>query len=201
MPKSLLPFKRKGFSLAEIIMAIGVYSVIATMSIPKITTAVQSKKNQMIGKECIQAITDAYTQYRANNRLTSSFEPSLLLPYINSAKTFTGIVDDNPGWGSMDCSDPMVACVQMHSGAVLIIDKYATLAGTGNLNATYVMIDADGTYGGTSGSTNGKSLSLLLYANGFITSLPNAKTGTILFGAVIFTPWPQPDPDWFSWKS
>jgi prepilin-type N-terminal cleavage/methylation domain-containing protein len=198
MPKNLN--RPKGLTLAELLIALGVYGVIAAMTIPKITTSFNNTVYESTGKEAIGAVTDAYTQYRSNNRLAAAFEPSMLLPYIGSAKPFTGIIDDNPGWGSLDCSDVNMRCVQLHNGAVVVADQYAELTGTSNLHATYVMIDVDGRYGGmTTGNTGGKAVSLLLYANGFITSITNAKTGTILFGSVIFTPWPYPDPDWFSW--
>src|SRR5262249_44303219 len=124
----------KGFTLAELLIALVILGVIATFTIPKVLVAQQDQKYDAIAKETAAMISGAYQVYQQNNTVTSTTSFQDMTPYMNYVRLFTtGKVDGDPvnGTGGMPC-DSTSPCLQLHNGAVVNLSDYKF----GGTNAT-----------------------------------------------------------------
>ncbi|MGE0200643.1 MAG: type II secretion system protein [Candidatus Melainabacteria bacterium] len=186
-----------GFTLAELMIALGIFGVIAAFSIPKILGAAHGQDYNAEAREAFATISQAYLVYMAQEGVTVDTNGADIFPYMNNVQTVSTLVDDNPGWSSIDCSDTAnYACVKLHNGGVLWADKNSQFDGTTDLHAVYINFDPDGVYGGSTSGPS-KALEMMLYYDGTVTSSSHMKPGTILYGGPAGT---VPDPEWFHWE-
>jgi prepilin-type N-terminal cleavage/methylation domain-containing protein len=63
---------KKGFTIAELIIALTIVTIIATFNIVKIFTSVSDIKNKTIGKDAAMMVAESYEQSKVNNGSTIS---------------------------------------------------------------------------------------------------------------------------------
>lgn len=156
----------RGFTLAELLIALGILGIIATFTIPKIINNQQSTKDKAITKEAATIASQAYLQYKMTNTPTSSTAWGNLVSNINYVKVVydnVALIDDVQGSGSITCS-MFFPCYKLHSGAVLMTPA-TPFGGTGPTDHIGFWVDPDGVYSGNS-TGPGKSIYFRLYFNG-----------------------------------
>jgi prepilin-type N-terminal cleavage/methylation domain-containing protein len=194
---ALFRHKSTGFTLAELLVALSVISVIATFNIVKITTAVGNIKNKAICKEAASMVAEAYQKWKVNNVPTST-RPTIedLMAEINLLGTSTTLNFDSAWSGnSVSCSTTDI-CYRLHNGAVLSSNKGMRFGGTASLNGILFVIDPDGQASsqksvGFSLRFNGR---LVTYQNSSVVNYVDDQTGLTTFNPGI------PDPTWFTWN-
>jgi prepilin-type N-terminal cleavage/methylation domain-containing protein len=190
--------EKYGFTIAELLISLGVLALIATFTIPKIINIQQTSKLSAIAKEDMGAVSGAYQLYIRDNGYSSSVSLNTLTTYINYVNNDTAsIVDSYPGQASIDCSSGW-KCYRMHNGSVMAFDPGQTFGATDPLAVTYFYVDPDGVY---SGSTNGsgKSVVFFLYYNQRMSTLGNATAGAHDSFGTTYNPDPTKDPSWLTW--
>ena len=113
----------KAFTLAELLVAMGVLGVIATFSIPKILNAQQSAVSTAVAKEAMASVSQAYMTYQLNSSISSNTLADDIRGLFNSTSSFTGQIDDTYDGGAWECGT-WGNCIQLHNGAVLAFTQY-----------------------------------------------------------------------------
>ncbi|WP_373532123.1 type II secretion system protein [Vampirovibrio sp.] len=195
----LHPFSfKKGFTLAELLIALAILGVIATFTIPKILSSQQNGQFNAVAKEDIAMLSGAYQLAQLAGTVTSSTTPSDLTPYMNYiALDTTSTIDALHGLGvAVSCSGGQ-PCLRMHNGSIIQL-YHRSFGGTATNNAILVLIDPDGRQ--TSSTTNGagKMMEAFIYYDGRIGSRGTLHT------TAISSDGPRPadpnhEPSWFSW--
>jgi prepilin-type N-terminal cleavage/methylation domain-containing protein len=117
-PKSRKRFK--GFTLAELLIALAILGVIATFTIPKIITGSQNGQKLAAAKEVASMISGAYQQAQAAGIITGSSKPSDLTPYMNYISLDTsGTVIDAPLTAASYTCNSTNPCIKLANGGVL----------------------------------------------------------------------------------
>jgi prepilin-type N-terminal cleavage/methylation domain-containing protein len=192
-------YSNRGFTLAELLIALAILGVIATFTIPKIFINQQSQQYNASAKEAAGMISAAFQVYTSRNQLTSSMLVSDLTPYFNYVYLDTGrTIDNKYGSTNLSCNIAGGGCLVMHSGGVVRYNGSA-LAGTNTTNAFEFIYDPDGVE--TDGTTNGpgKSVNFFLYSNGLVKTRGTSLANTLAGGTTYASPTPSADPPWFSW--
>jgi prepilin-type N-terminal cleavage/methylation domain-containing protein len=189
--------RRKGFTLAELLICLLILGEIATFTIPKIISAQQNKTFNAIAKEAAGTISAAYQLYQTSNTVSASTGSSSLTPYLNyiSIQT-TGNIDGDPGTPTLAC-DATNICLKLHNGSIIRLILNNIFGGTQTTRYIFVTVDPDGRYTG-----NSDSLFLMLYLNGRLSTHANRKVGELTsFGGGDQDYGPGgTDPSWFSWN-
>jgi prepilin-type N-terminal cleavage/methylation domain-containing protein len=190
-----------GFTLAELLISLAVLGVIATFTIPKVLQAQKDERYNAIAKEVVGAIEASYDVYRQSNVPGNSTLPSAILPYLNYVASDTGAWTIDRRWDqgtTVTCASTR-PCVRFHNGSVLMFGDWASFGGTQATNAVTFYLDPDGkvTIDGAA-YTEGKSVQLVLYINGRITTWESMTPGTTGSNGS-FSPSPPQDPPWFHW--
>lgn len=185
----------RGFTLAELLIALLIIGEIATFTIPKVITAQQNLQNTSKMKDTAAMVSAAYQEAVLNGAVTINTRLQDLTPYFNYISVDTSsTIDDIVGYGSQNCAGGF-PCYRLHSGA-LLLDR-ASFAGTGTTNAMLMHLDLDGTYSGSTTGT-GKSVMLVLFYNGRIASRGQLSTGVTSSQGTWGTE-PNGDPSWATW--
>ena len=195
--KSGHPYGAKGFTLAELLIALTILGVIATFTIPKILLTQQNQQYNAEAKEAASMIAGAVSVYQLTNGLNSSNTFSDMTPYLNYVLVDTSTtIDDIPGYTSKTCSASN-PCLKLHSGALLRYSAAGSFGGTSTTNALVFFLDPDGTYGGTTQGPSKAVRFALFYTNTRLTSIAylpytvHSSDDTVVAGLS--------DPSWFSW--
>ncbi len=189
----------KGFTLAELLIAVALLGVIGTFTINKLMVTQQASANNAKAQEVAAMISTAFQKAQNDGIISASTKPADLTPYMNylSLDTSGTVIDNVPSNASSTCVAG-TPCIWLHNGGVLLLNNY-TFAGTSNLNAIDFRFDPDGRNNTTSIADGPlKAVQLELYYNGFITTRGKVKTGT-LNSCCGFGPNTALDPSWFSW--
>ncbi|MEB3286156.1 MAG: prepilin-type N-terminal cleavage/methylation domain-containing protein [Vampirovibrionales bacterium] len=175
--------KLKGFTLAELLIALAILGVIATFTIPKVLTAQANSKNNAIAKEAA-TLSGAFEAYKMDNPIDpATFYSADLTPYINYVKFYTGTIDDDSGV-SETCAPGnnwYTHCLVLHNGAILILNDQHDAAEE-TPDGIWSALDIDGSYNGE------PSLWFVIYMNGRLSTNEVHTNGA------------TPDPPWFSWN-
>lgn len=188
---------RKGFTLAELLIALAILGVIAAFSIPKVLQSQQDAKFKAMAKEAASTVAQAYDLYKLSSQPTANTRLSDLTPYLNYVQMDTATrIDHKNTLDYADCSATS-PCLKLHNGAVFMYPN-VRFDGTATTNALNFMIDPDGIY---SGSVNGsgKSVEFYLYFNGRLRTRGTTQPNTVSSGGTVAAPVPSLDPPWFGW--
>ncbi|MBX2860244.1 MAG: type II secretion system GspH family protein [Vampirovibrio sp.] len=181
----------KGFTLAELLIALAILGVIATFTIPKILDAGSSSKNSAVAKEAASMISGAYQSFKLNSTAAATTTPGTFTQYMNyvATTTATGFSIGPDPQGLDDCTAPVV-CLQLHNGGILAYDSTNTFGGTANTNAVYFNVDPDGDATGAGAAT------FIQYFNGRLTTGQNilGSTATGVSSVTLVTT----DPSWIA---
>lgn len=187
--------RSKGFTLAELLIALAILGVIATFTIPKVLSSQQDSKNSAIAQEAAGMIAGAFDAYKQTHTVTNSTSTKDLTPYLNYALIQTsGLVDKNQTEDTFDCA--AATCLKMHNGSVFYLFDI-NFAGTSSTNTILFYLDPDGV-GQSTTDGPGKSVVFFLYPNGRISTYGSIAPGsTSSWGA--HNTCPGCDPPWFHW--
>lgn len=191
---------RRGFTLSELLIALAILGVIATFTIPKILSAQRKGAWVAVAKEAMATVSESYVRYKQSNQATSATTPTDFTQYMNYVRVIsTGSVDHYTGNLDVDCS--WSTCLRLHNGAVIHSNATNTFGGTSRQRYIMFAIDPDGTFSGSL-SGPGKSLGIMLFYNGRISTIAERVTGDATAVSGIDQAWadtPEANPDWFSW--
>lgn len=197
---------KRGFTLAELLIALGILGVIATFTIPKVLQARQSAAYNAMAKEAMATISEAYNFYRLHNSVTPTANVNVgLTPYFNyvSVNSSTQVIDNYNSSTTKNC-DASHPCLNLHNGAALRFnsDCAAAFGGVTSTHAIYYIFDPDGKVTDSTTNGPGKSLMILLYYDGKITTRGTIQEPAIsgVGGCTTHTVDPNFDPSWFSWN-
>jgi prepilin-type N-terminal cleavage/methylation domain-containing protein len=203
MPLSYPVFK--GFTLAELLIALLILGEIATFTIPKLLNSQRLSANRAKALEVVSMVSAAYQQYRFTNTVTTNTNIGSLTPYMNYVSLDSSTqIDYHPGLAAITCGAGNFRCLKLHSGAMLgyaATDRFCSVSN--RTGAVYFYVDPDGVYGG-GGTADGPSKSVVfwLYPDGLIRTYGTLESGTVNgeggcgFDWVANTAF---DPSWFYW--
>lgn len=192
-----------GFTLSELLIALGILGVIATFTIPKILESSQDEKYNSIAKEGASMIAGAYQTYKVNVPASAGMHLAYLTAYINYIATDnTTLIDTEANQsGSLDCANAINLCLKLHNGAILMMPSNGTarsFGGTAYTNAMPFWIDPNGKLDNNSGSV-GKTVRFHLYYDGKIRTWGTMENNTTDSSGSYGAPIAVRDPSWFSW--
>lgn len=192
-------YRRHGFTLAELLIALAIMGAIATFTIPKVLQGQQDGKHKSMAKEAMGVISDAYGVYRLTHTSSATTGPKDLTPYINYVSLSTTAIDaDYNDVATFDCGTGIRACLVLHNGGVLGYNPSHEFGGTATTNAVTFIFDPDAKHDANATGPV-KAFRFFLYHNGRMTSRQNTLTGT-KDAVNTWNPVPNGDPPWFSWN-
>jgi len=164
--------RSKGFTLAELLIALAILGVIATFTIPKVLQASSSGQNTAVAKEAAGMISGAFQAYALNNTVAAGDKATAITPFMNYVKEDTGttFAAGFTGDTALQACSATLKCLVLHNGGVLQYDTAQTF-GTGTTPAIYFNLDPDG-------SGNRGRISFMLGSNGRLTTGGNTVAST-----------------------
>lgn len=136
-----------GFTLAELLIALGILAVIATFSIPKILMSQQTSKKKAVFQETVAALNEAFVPACLAGSITEANFGTYMLTHLNAVKICTTNSMTQGCWYGTDLvGQSATPGVVLHNGAVIAgLDD--SVSG-GNTGQDTLMMDWDGP-GGT----------------------------------------------------
>jgi prepilin-type N-terminal cleavage/methylation domain-containing protein len=188
---------KRGFTLAELLIALAILGVIATFTIPKVLQSQQDSRFKAFAKETAATISAAYQAYKLKTAPTASTKSIDLVAYMNYVKFDTSTtIDGQQGEWGWAC-DNTYPCILLHNGGMLHINDDA-FNGTGSTNAIAFQFDPDGKYSNNT-TGPGKSVQFMLYYNGMLRTMGTLFPNTVNSTSPDIDPDPTKDPPWFGW--
>jgi prepilin-type N-terminal cleavage/methylation domain-containing protein len=196
----------KGFTLAELLIALAILGVIATFTIPKILDSSQNSKLSSIAKETASMISGAYSSYKQTttptwNMMATPTNLTQYLNYVSQDTTTTAANFQTPASGTNFTENCAAAtpCLVLHNGAYLQLATAATFGAAdptpnnpANTTAIIFNVDPDGT------ASQAGAVSFALYYNGRLTTgeVANAEGATLNGGLTAITTDPSYMQNW-----
>jgi len=173
----------RGFTLAELLIALAILGVIATFTIPKVLQASTSGQNTAIAKEAASMVSGAFSAYQLDNAVAAGTTAGAFTSYMNyvTVDTVTAYTGTFTGDTALQTCTATLACLKLHNGGVLQYDTGESFAGTASTHAMYFNLDPDGN------GTRGR-ITFVQYANGRMTTYQNrSATNTAPSGVTLTT--------------
>lgn len=167
-------YKRtQGFTLAELLIALGILGVIATFTIPKVLFSAQSGQNTAVAKEAASMVSGAYTSYGLQNGTVATNTTSgAFTSYMNYVAQDTSTATYS---FSTACNTANYICLKLHNGAVLQMLGTNNFGGSSTSHSVLYNIDPDGTGTATPAT-------FVLFYNGRLSTLQATGSGNISTG-------------------
>jgi prepilin-type N-terminal cleavage/methylation domain-containing protein len=196
-----------GFTLAELLIALGILGVIATFTIPKVLFAQQTGSYNAKAKETISMISGAFQAYKLQNTVDENTGIEDLTPYLNYVSLVPGgsQLDATPGGGATlkNCNNTFAGtfpCLVLHNGVTMryraVNGQFGTSGATPGHRVIWFEIDPNGHQ--VNNSPQEMTANFYLTQNGRITDndgvLPNSYSS-----CCNYDPEPNTLPSWFSW--
>ncbi|MEB3244431.1 MAG: prepilin-type N-terminal cleavage/methylation domain-containing protein [Vampirovibrionales bacterium] len=161
----------KGFTLAEILIALALLGAIAAFTIPKVLQSTGVSRASAVAKETASMVSAALGAYTLNNTLDPSDTfATLANAYLNYVKIVSdGSLTMTNGSATAVACNATNPCYVMHSGALVQYSTANTFGGTSGSNGIRLAIDPDG-------SLETEPFEAYLYANGRITTAGTGAT-------------------------
>ncbi len=184
--------RKKGFTLAELLISVAILGVIATFTIPKIMVTQQSEAYNAKTRETMGMISAAFQQAKLNGLVSSNTGPGVITPYINYVSIDTASTID--GWPVIAPTQSCTAgtpCLRLANGGILQYSPTTIFGGTTTMHFIGWTFDPD--FGN---SSPGSGVALELYYDGMITTRGQIKINSCWqFGCGIM-PSSTYDPSW-----
>lgn len=139
---------KPGFTLAELLLALGILAVLAIFTIPKVIKAQQNSAFLSGSKEAAATISQALYMWRTTN-YSATGTWSNITPYLNYVKVdTTSSIDGSPndGIGVTVCGDAGGNCYKMPNGAMLKLWDWGACGDLNDINDyEFILYDPDGT--------------------------------------------------------
>lgn len=133
------------FTLAELLIALGILAVIATFSIPKILMSQQTSKKKAVFQETVAALNEAFVPACLSGQITEANVGSYIRNHLNAVKICTDSMNDGCWFGTDLVAQGHTEGVALHNGAVIAgLDDAVS---GGNTGQDTLMIDWDGSSG------------------------------------------------------
>lgn len=199
--------KQKGFTLAELLIALAILGVIAVFSIPKILQSSRDSKLNAVARETASMLRDAYSFYRIDNypywNLLSVDATRFInkMNYVKIDTTTTAAQMQSPPTGESKLEDctATTPCLVLHSGAMIQYDTGQTFSAAdpspnvpSATGAIFFNIDPDG-----AGSAAGRYTVTMFY-NGRVTTGQAANDEGVTYNNNTITP-QTADPSYFAY--
>ena len=172
MPRlDMLKATQKGYSLVELVITIGIISLLVTFTIPQLfqsNTSKYSSKQTAAARDVAFMVLSAYQKYRlVQGTVTSGTTMGALSQYMSYLKvSTTGTLDDYVSVNtSYDCSTG-ITCLYLQSGGTLFWSNTTSFNGTASTNSIAAYYDPDSNQTGGTADSSGKSLYLFLTYGG-----------------------------------
>ena len=190
---------KKGFSLAEVLLALTIVAAIAAFAIPKVLEEHKGKQAKAFAKAAAIEVASAYQQYRLDNAsvTTSMTIADFWEEYGDYVSIETsGSVDDKNNQTDLTCTSTN-RCYKMRNDATIWMVSSRPFGNTENTNAISFRVDP---FEGYSGTTTGseKAVQFFLYYNGRLKSRNNVDPNTYVASSS-YSPGTTHDPDYWSW--
>lgn len=185
----------KGFTLAELLVALAILGEIATFTIPKILSSQQNGRNKAAAMETAATISAAFQEYTRSYGISASMSATSIVPYINyvTRDTTSSIDTDMVTNTTWSCSAAWLNCYKMHNGGTLAISNTTSFGGTATTNNIWFLFDPDGQPSST------KGIVFIIFYNGRLTSTGKASGIYTCNSVNCVTHTGAEDPPWFSW--
>jgi prepilin-type N-terminal cleavage/methylation domain-containing protein len=171
--------KAQGFTLAELLIALGILGVIATFTIPKVLFSAQGGQNTAVAKEAASMISGAYTSYTLQNgTVATDTTAGAFTQYMNYVAEDTAATTAAVG-GKANCSATL-RCYRLHNGGVLQLNTTNNFNGSASTNAIYYNLDPDG-------AGVADPVTFVLYYNGRLSTAEKQAAGTATGGTPVTT--------------
>lgn len=192
----------RAFTLAELLIAVGVISLITTFTVPKLLNNYQTHKFNAQSKEALQVIVRAIYNYKAEYGTVNGLTGDKLLPYIGYSKLFpAGYEYDYISGAPITC--PADRCLELHNGALVNIDSGYCSRGQlpENQDGFNLTVDPDGKRTNPSLSLNhNQAIQFWIYRNGRIRTRSNNNNPTYSYCDTSYNFAPAgSNPPWFEW--
>ncbi len=140
-----------GFTLAELLIALAILSIISTFTIPKIMSIQSDARNNAIVKEAAASIEQILMSRRARGLVAPDTKMSDLaadLNYVRKDTSASTVVDIPPGYGTTDCATVQY-CYVLHNGSIVYgynsaFNGFVPFDASGTSNAIMFQVDPDG---------------------------------------------------------
>jgi prepilin-type N-terminal cleavage/methylation domain-containing protein len=196
----MLHYHRDGFTLAELLIVMGILSFVLVVSFAKTLTAFRATQYNATAKEAASLITSAYVSYKNDKGIVpATFKGADLLPYMNViSEDITSIIQDNESSSpsTFACADSWVQCYALHNGAVIVFFPFNEFGLQQNDHFIWIELDPDG-------AGPAYSVTLLLFYNGRLSSEGDAGGATKSWGTLYtgLLPCVLCNPSWWKqWK-
>ncbi len=169
---------KAGFTLAELLVSLGVIGIIAALAIPKILTASNDSVSNAKVHKATQAVVNGYEKWKQNNGDSLGMTGADLMTFVNYSSLITDgrIVDIHPGSGNFTCSTTLTTtsgnlagpCYQMQDGSMVYFMGHTGVAFTASdTSVLYFAVDPDAIESGSNTQDNsGIATAFFLYKNG-----------------------------------
>lgn len=176
--------KNKGFTLAELLIALAILGVIATFTIPKVLSSSSSSQNTAIAKEAASIVSGSFAAFDLEGDVSATTTAAQLTPFINYVRVDTSNTNQS---GLAENCVAATPCLMLHNGGTL---QYVA---AGNFNA-----DANGSItSGTdailfnvdpdSDSASAGPVTFVLFSNGRLSTGQHAGTYSATAGLTAVT--------------
>ena len=197
-----------GFTLSELLIALVLLGIIASLTVPKLLVSLNTKQANTLANDAKLLVSSAYADYAFGNpKPPSSFTLAALLPSLPYAKHLNEAGEtvsiDCPPLGTsvaLGCSGshPRVATLnpastdyvslRLKNGGVLVLPTSLSLGGRSPLHGLPFVVDYDG-----KASNRSDSVEFWLYSDGTVRTRQTLVANTVNSGGT-FNPVPNADP-------